>query len=117
MKTGDIAYVNEDSYFFIVDRKKELIKVKGNQVAPAELEGILLEHPDVVDAAVIGVTIQSEEYPRAYIVLAEGGKATEKDIAQFMEGKVSRTKRLAGGVRFIDAIPKNPVSLDFKSTD
>lgn len=102
--------MDKDNHFFVVDRKKELIKVKGNQVAPAELEGILLEHPDVADAAVIGVVIKGEEYPRAYIVLSEEGKVTEKEIAQFMEGKVSKTKRLTGGVRFIDAIPKNPVS-------
>jgi acyl-CoA synthetase (AMP-forming)/AMP-acid ligase II len=56
LKTGDVAYVDGDNHFFIVDRKKELIKVKGLQVAPAELEAILLDHPEVQDAAVIGVT-------------------------------------------------------------
>jgi 4-coumarate--CoA ligase len=110
MKTGDICYVDEDNYFFIVDRKKELIKVKGSQVAPAELEAILLEHPDVADAAVVGVSISGEELPRAYVVLIQGGKATEDDIARFMDGKVSRNKRLTGGVKFVEIIPKNPVS-------
>jgi acyl-CoA synthetase (AMP-forming)/AMP-acid ligase II len=57
LKTGDVAYVDKDGNFFIVDRKKELIKVKGLQVAPAELEALLLDHPDVQDAAVIGVTM------------------------------------------------------------
>jgi acyl-coenzyme A synthetase/AMP-(fatty) acid ligase len=52
-----VAYVDKDGNFFIVDRKKELIKVKGLQVAPAELEALLLDHPDVQDAAVIGVTM------------------------------------------------------------
>lgn len=56
LRTGDIAYVDKDNFFFIVDRKKELIKVKGLQVAPAELEALLLDHPDIQDAAVIGVT-------------------------------------------------------------
>lgn len=110
LKTGDIAYVDEEDHFFIVDRKKELIKVKGNQVAPAELEAILLDHEAVADAAVIGVTIGHEEHPRAYIVLAQGKKATEKDIQEFMKQHVTRTKWLTGGVRFVQAIPKNPVS-------
>jgi 4-coumarate--CoA ligase len=110
LKTGDIAYIDEKNHFFIVDRKKELIKVKGNQVAPAELEAILLDHPAVADAAVIGVTINHDEHPRAYIVLAQGKKATEKDIQEFMKKHVTRTKWLTGGVRFVQAIPKNPVS-------
>jgi 4-coumarate--CoA ligase len=55
LKTGDVAYVDKEGNFFIVDRKKELIKVKGLQVAPAELEAMLLDHPEVQDAAVIGV--------------------------------------------------------------
>ena len=55
LKTGDIAYYDDLGKFYIVDRKKELIKVMGNQVAPAELEGVLLEHPKVADAAVVGV--------------------------------------------------------------
>lgn len=57
LRTGDVAYVDKEGHFFIVDRKKELIKVKGLQVAPAELEALLLDHPDVQDAAVIGVTV------------------------------------------------------------
>lgn len=56
LKTGDIAYIDDAGHFFIVDRIKELIKVKGNQVAPAELEALLLEHPAVADVAVIGIT-------------------------------------------------------------
>jgi 4-coumarate--CoA ligase len=90
---------------------QELIKVKGNQVAPAELEALLLEHPAVQDAAVVGVTINGEELPRAYIALQEnsqGGATTEKDIASWLADKVAKHKRLAGGVKFVDAIPKNP---------
>ncbi|GKZ34647.1 hypothetical protein AbraIFM66950_004961, partial [Aspergillus brasiliensis] len=86
----------------------ELIKVKGNQVAPAELEALLLEHPGVADAAVIGVPRNDDEAPRAYIVLKSGQTATEEDIVAFMDGKVSAIKRLTGGVVFVDAIPKNP---------
>ncbi|KAL6230939.1 hypothetical protein BDW75DRAFT_55514 [Aspergillus navahoensis] len=108
LRTGDIAFVSNEGWFHVVDRKKELIKVKGNQVAPAELEAILLEHPAVADAAVIGVPKDDDEAPRAYIALKPGKTATAKDIAIFMEGKVSRIKRITGGVVFVDSIPKNP---------
>ena len=57
LRTGDIGYRDKDGYLYVVDRKKELIKVRGLQVAPAELEGLLLDHPDVADAAVVGVTM------------------------------------------------------------
>ena len=113
LKTGDIAFIDEyrpGGIFHVVDRIKELIKVKGNQVAPAELEGILLENPDVADAAVVGVTIDGEELPRAYVVRRPQSTASEKDVARWMEGKVTRYKHLKGGVVFIDVIPKNPVS-------
>lgn len=116
MRTGDIAYVDEAGRFFIVDRIKELIKVKGNQVAPAELEALLLEHPQVADAGVVGVTINGEEYPRAYIVVQPGQKADEKEIADWLAKRVTRHKRLVGGVAFIDAIPKNPVSFKLMRT-
>ena len=113
LKTGDIAYIEKyepGGLWHIVDRLKELIKVKGNQVAPAELEAVLYENKGVADAAVVGVTIDGEEYPRAYVVPTPGAKQTEKDIAAWMEGKVVHYKRLRGGVKFVDAIPKNPVS-------
>ncbi|KAK0719705.1 hypothetical protein B0H67DRAFT_552015 [Lasiosphaeris hirsuta] len=111
LKTGDIAYVEEyrpGGIFHVVDRLKELIKVKGNQVAPAELEAVLLENPDVADVAVIGVIVKGEELPRAYVVRDPKSKATGKDIAKWMESKVARYKQLKGGVVFTDAIPKNP---------
>ncbi|KAL2115809.1 hypothetical protein VTJ04DRAFT_10064 [Mycothermus thermophilus] len=118
LRTGDVAYVESygpGAIFHVVDRVKELIKVKGNQVAPAELEGVLLESPDVADAAVVGVTMPGEkgsgsswEVPRAYVVRRPGSKATEADVAKWMEGKVAPYKRLTGGVVFVDVIPKNP---------
>ncbi|KAF2462213.1 hypothetical protein BDY21DRAFT_277537 [Lineolata rhizophorae] len=109
LKTGDIAFVDENGKFYIVDRKKELIKVKGLQVAPAELEALLLEHPGVADAAVIGVNSEREgEVPRAYVVRSEGSLASAEEIIAFLDSKVSRPKRLAGGVKFLEAIPKNP---------
>lgn len=112
LKTGDIAFIEEykpGAIWHIVDRIKELIKVKGNQVAPAELEGVLLDHPAVTDAAVVGVTIDGEEFPRAYIEKTSGATLTEKELANWMASRVTRYKQLRGGVVFVDAIPKNPV--------
>lgn len=111
MRTGDIAYINQKGCFFIVDRIKELIKVKGNQVAPAELEALLLEHPAVQDSCVVRVTISGEEVPRAYVVAKQGkgNEELEKQIQGWMAERTSRYKWLAGGVRFVDTIPKNPV--------
>lgn len=108
LRTGDICFIDKNGHFSIVDRLKELIKVKGNQVAPAELEALLLEHPLVSDAAVIGVPFAGDEAPRAYIVVREGGKVTPEEVATWMATKVARHKRLAGGVKIIDSIPKNP---------
>lgn len=111
LRTGDVAYVDEDGCFFIVDRIKELIKVKGNQVAPAELEALILDHKHVADVAVIGIpTADGDERPRAFCVRQPGseGKVTEQDIIDFVKDKVVGYKRLNGGCEFVDAIPKNP---------
>ncbi|KAK5673902.1 hypothetical protein LTS12_029666 [Elasticomyces elasticus] len=108
LRTGDIAYIDDNGKFYIVDRIKELIKVKGNQVAPAELEAVLLDHPAIADAAVIGVPFNQDERPRAYVVQKPGASVTSEDIVQFMDKRVARHKRLVGGVVFIDMIPKNP---------
>jgi 4-coumarate--CoA ligase len=113
LRTGDVAYVDKENHFFIVDRKKELIKVKGLQVAPAELEAMLLENVDVQDAAVIGVPFKGDEAPRAYIVPQKPEMATPEtaeSIKKWLAERVSRHKRLEGGVVFVEAIPKNPVS-------
>ncbi|KIX08219.1 uncharacterized protein Z518_02875 [Rhinocladiella mackenziei CBS 650.93] len=106
-KTGDVA-VCQNQKWWIVDRKKELIKVNGLQVAPAELEAVLLDHQDVVDAAVVGIVLHGEELPRGYVVLQERakGRIREEDIQDFVAGRVAKHKRLAGGVKFIDEVPK-----------
>ncbi|KAK7074614.1 hypothetical protein SK128_002957 [Halocaridina rubra] len=107
LHTGDVAVCDEDGYFTIVDRIKELIKVKGLQVSPSELEDLILGHPEVADVGVIGVADQlSGEVPRAYIVPKQKS-LTEKDIHSFLEDKVARHKKLAGGVRFVQELPKN----------
>jgi 4-coumarate--CoA ligase len=111
-KTGDVGYQDENGNFYITDRVKELIKYKGFQVPPAELEGILVSHPDIDDVAVIGVEdhAQATEVPRAYVVPkkgVEGGKETEKRIVDWLSAKVASHKKLRGGVRFVDEVPKS----------
>ncbi|KIX91959.1 uncharacterized protein Z520_12348 [Fonsecaea multimorphosa CBS 102226] len=107
LKTGDIAVV-KDNWFWIVDRKKELIKVNALQVAPAELEAVLLENETVADVAVVGITLNNEEWPRAYITLKDDykGKVKADDIQEWMKGRVAKHKQLVGGIRFIDEVPK-----------
>lgn len=110
-KTGDVGFVDKDNNFFITDRVKELIKYKGFQVAPAELEGKLMDHPDINDVAVIGVQDEERhtEVPRAYVVAARGKNQREHadQIVKWLDGKVANHKQLRGGVRFIDEVPKS----------
>jgi acyl-CoA synthetase (AMP-forming)/AMP-acid ligase II len=109
-KTGDVGFQDKGHSFYITDRVKELIKYKGFQVAPAELEGKLMDHPNVNDVAVIGVYDEEQhtEVPRAYVVPAQGREETDaEDIVKWTAAKVANHKRLRGGVRFIDEIPKS----------
>ena len=78
-------------------------------MAPAELEAALLEHPSVADAAVVGISLHNEEWPRAYVVLKEGlqGRVTEQDIQSWIKPRVAKHKWLAGGVAFVDEVPKS----------
>uniref|UniRef100_A0A336K4B4 CSON015311 protein n=1 Tax=Culicoides sonorensis TaxID=179676 RepID=A0A336K4B4_CULSO len=106
LKTGDIGYY-KDSQFYITDRLKELIKVKGFQVAPAELEEVLRSHPHVADAAVIGVPNPvSGELPRGYVVAKPNVKINEEDVLNYVQTKVAVYKRLESVV-VINEIPKN----------
>ncbi|KAF2737600.1 4-coumarate-CoA ligase-like protein [Polyplosphaeria fusca] len=107
--TGDIGMF-KNGLLYIVDRKKELIKYKGLQVAPAELEALLLSHPDVLDAAVIGVDADdgTNEVPRAYVVAKNAGKVDGEQIREWVKGRVAGHKQLRGGVVFVDAVPKSP---------
>nr|CAI5816914.1 unnamed protein product [Callosobruchus analis] len=109
LHTGDVAYYDSDGYFFIVDRIKELIKYKAFQVAPAELEALLLTHNSIEDAAVIGLPDEmAGELPLAFVVKKPGEKLTEREVEKFVEDNVSPQKRLRGGVVFVNEIPKNP---------
>ncbi|ELT94820.1 hypothetical protein CAPTEDRAFT_20304 [Capitella teleta] len=109
LHTGDIGYYDDDSYFYIVDRMKELIKFKGFQVAPAELEALLQEHPKIADAAVIGVPdAEAGELPKAYVVLKPKCEMSVDDVKNFVAGKMARFKQLRGGVDFVASVPKSP---------
>jgi acyl-CoA synthetase (AMP-forming)/AMP-acid ligase II len=110
LKTGDIAVRDEQGRFWIVDRKKELIKVKGFQVAPAELEALLLSHESISDAAVCAVLLEHEERPRAYVAVKEQWKSKmeERKIEEWVRERVAKHKWLTGGVVFVDEVPKSP---------
>jgi long-chain acyl-CoA synthetase len=105
--TGDIGYVDEDGFTYIVDRKKEMIKYKGFGIAPAEVESLLLEHPAVMDAAVIGIPDdKAGELIKGYVVMRKEHNATVDDIIAFANGKLAGYKHIHY-LEFTDAIPKN----------
>ncbi len=106
--TGDIGHEDVGGYTYIVDRKKEMIKYKGFGVAPAELEALLMEHPAVLDSAVIGVPDdEAGEVPKGFVVLRPGQSATAEALIEFVNGKLAGYKKLHY-VEFIDIIPKVP---------
>ncbi|KAF8371450.1 hypothetical protein PRIPAC_77879 [Pristionchus pacificus] len=108
LHTGDIGYMDDDGRTYIVDRLKELIKVKGLQVAPAELEDVLLSHHQIRDAAVIGIPdTRMGELVRAYVVRGDD-TLTENDVSDFVNKKVSSYKHITGEVKFVTEIPKSP---------
>jgi acyl-CoA synthetase (AMP-forming)/AMP-acid ligase II len=106
LHTGDIGRADDDGYVVLVDRVKELIKYKGYQVAPAELEAVLLEHPAVAEAAVVGrADEEAGEVPKAFV--ARAGDATAQEIMTFVAERVAPYKRLRA-LEFVDEIPKSP---------
>lgn len=117
LHTGDIGYVDDLGNWYVVDRTKELIKFNAYQIAPAELEAILLECPLVADAAVIGIYDEKREteVPRAYIslnsqnkqVFRKGLETITQEIHDFVNQNVIHYKRLRGGIAFIETIPKS----------
>ncbi|KNC77110.1 hypothetical protein SARC_10423 [Sphaeroforma arctica JP610] len=108
LRTGDVGYMDKNGRVFIVDRMKELIKVKGFQVAPTELEDLLLSHASVDDSAVIARPDEfAGELPKAYVVLKKGHSITEEDMREWVNSSVSSHKKLVE-VEFIAQIPKNP---------
>jgi acyl-CoA synthetase (AMP-forming)/AMP-acid ligase II len=106
LRTGDIARVDDDGVFWIVDRLKELIKYKGYQVPPAELEALLLTHPDVLDAAVVGMPhAEGGEAPKAFVVTAR--PVDPGALMSWVAERVAPYKKVRA-VEFVDAIPKSP---------
>ncbi|KAF8208726.1 phenylacetyl-CoA ligase [Mycena galopus ATCC 62051] len=120
VRTGDEVKITPDGQLWVIDRIKEIMKVRGFQVAPAELEGTLLDHPDVSDACVVGIPDEySGEVPLAFVVLTVDAATRVKtdpkllkDIRASILKHVADTKvaykHLAGGVEFVDSIPKTP---------
>lgn len=109
LHTGDLGYYDSDGDIYIIDRLKELIKVKGLQVAPAELEDLLRGHPHINDAAVIGIKdARLGEAPKGYIVQKPGTPPIDvEEVKAYIADKVAKHKRLVGGVEVVESIPKN----------
>jgi long-chain acyl-CoA synthetase len=109
LHTGDIAKMDEDGYFYIVDRKKDMIISGGYNVYPRDIEEVLFEHPKVAEATAIGVPHPSRgEQVKVFIVLKEGEEATSEEITQYCKGKLA-TYKLPTEVEFIDELPKTNV--------
>ncbi len=107
LHTGDVGHVDSDGHLYVVDRLKELIKYKGFQVPPAELEALLLTHPKIADAAVIGLPDDDAgEIPAAYVVLRPDTEATAEEIQEFIAGQVASYKQIRK-LTFLDAVPKS----------
>lgn len=107
LHTGDIARIDEEGHTYIVDRLKELIKVNGFQVPPAELEALLVQHSAITDAAVIGIPDEEAgERPKAFVVRANGAQIDAEGVKAYIAGHVARYKHLHEVV-FVDAIPKS----------
>eukprot|EP01018_Ginkgo_biloba_P010312 Gb_18712 [translate_table: standard] len=108
LKTGDLCYINEEGFLFVVDRLKELIKYKAFQVAPAELEELLISHTEISDAAVIPYPDENAgQIPLAYVVRKVDSKLSEQDVINFIAKQVSPYKKVRR-VAFVTSIPKTP---------
>ena len=108
VRSGDVGYVKHGKWY-VIDRTKDLIKVRGWQVSPAEIEAVLVGHPGIADAAVIGIAADdgTGEVPQGFIVRAEGSKVDEDEVKSFLRERLARYKEV-DHVVFVDRIPRNP---------
>jgi long-chain acyl-CoA synthetase len=114
--TGDVGRMDEDGYFFITDRKKDLIKHKGYSVYPQELEKVLLEHPAVKECAVVGKPDEmAGEIPKAFIVLKEDASATAKGLMGFVKERVASYKQIRE-IEFRNTLPKTLLGKTLRRT-
>jgi len=108
LKTGDLCYIDDEGFLFVVDRIKELIKYKAFQVAPAELEELLLSHPKITDAAVISyLDNEAGQIPMAFVVRKPDSNLCEEDVMNFVAKQVSPYKKIRR-VAFVNSIHKSP---------
>ncbi|KAK9117487.1 hypothetical protein Sjap_016434 [Stephania japonica] len=108
LRTGDLCYIDEAGYLFIVDRLKELIKYKGHQVPPVELEKLLISHPDIIDAAVIPYPDEEAcQVPMAFVVRRDQSNLNKAQIMDYVAKQVAPYKKIRR-VSFVASIPKNP---------
>ncbi|VDO97383.1 unnamed protein product [Soboliphyme baturini] len=106
LHTGDIGYYDEDEFFYIVDRLKELIKVKGFQVTPSELEEVLLTHPNIEEVTVIGIP-DSEKGERPFAYVIAKSSLTAEEVAEYLSKSVAPIKRISPkDVAFVESLPK-----------
>ena len=105
--SGDVAYIDEDGYAYIVDRKKDMINVGGEKVFPSEVEDMMLAHPKIKDLVIVGIPDDIKgEAPKAFIQLKEGEPCTEEDIRGFCRERMAPYK-VPVAVAFLDEIPRS----------
>jgi len=106
MHSGDIGYVDDDGELFIIDRIKELIKYRGNQISPGEIENVLTFHPTVMEAVVIGIPHElDDEHLLAFVTKKSGAKVTEQELIDFVAKNMMDQCKLRAGVIFLDSFP------------
>ncbi|EEZ98040.2 uncharacterized protein LOC658921 [Tribolium castaneum] len=110
LKTGDVGYYDQDGCLYIVERRKEMFKYLSWHIVPSAIENVLLEHPEIKEAAVFGMPINEEmgDAPAACVVLQNGSKVTVQEIADFVASKVSDREKLRGGVFIVQELPRTP---------
>ncbi|XP_046605817.1 luciferin 4-monooxygenase-like [Neodiprion virginianus] len=113
MQSGDLGYYDEDGEIFVVDRLKELIKYRGYHIYPVEVESVLLSHPGVKEVAVVGLPHPvDDEHPIAFVVRTVSSlteeEVTEQELIDLVATEMADSKRLRGGVKFLDNLPKTP---------